>query len=496
MDIESGEASRISQGRGADMTSDLGGVAARGGKIILVSQMVRFVIMVASAAVLARLISPASFGLFAMVTALVALADVLRDMGLSMVALRSPTLSRGQKSNLFWLSFLSGLVLASLIYFCAPLVAAFYAVPELEGLTHIVALTFAINGAAAQFRVQINRDMRFVALAVTDIVPYLIGFGTAALLAINGAEYRALAWQLVAVSITTLLISVPLSKWIPGAPALHENMRSLFVFGSAFVGSQLVTYGMRNTDSIAIGRFWGAAALGPYDRAYQLMMIPINNLIAPLGRVAIPVMARGGQGELGKFATIAHLSIGYLTTGPYLLLAGMSGPVVALILGPDWSAAAPLLAILALGGAFRAVAQVSNWMYVAVGGAAKFLRLQILSQIGVVLFMLIGVAWGPMGVAIGHSAGFALYWVCTLLWTGRELTVNVGPMLLDGIRILFVIGFPAMALGWCATLVPGASWFQLIAGGVGFLLWMGLLWAVSGRVRRELRVLVWARRGR
>lgn len=468
------------------MSEGLGGVAARGGSIILASQLIRLVIMLASTVLLARLISPDSYGLFAMVAALVALADVLRDMGLSMVALRSPDLTSGQKSNLFWLSVLSGFVLAAAVFLAAPLVSGFYSEPALVGVTEILAVTFLINSIAAQFRVQINRDMRFGVLALTDLVPYAGGFVVALILALRGAQYWALTWQLVTVAVLTLIMSMSLARWFPGLPRRGQRMRKLLTFGSAYVGSQLVTYGMRNADSIAIGRVWGPVALGPYDRAYQLMMIPINNVISPLGRVAIPVMARVRGVQFATFSELAHLAIAYLTVGPYLLVAGLSSPLVLVLLGPQWSAAVPLLSILAVGGAFRAIAQISNWMYVAVGGAARFLRLQIVSQLGIVVFMLVGVIWGPVGVAVGHSVGFAIYWLVTLTWTGRELHVDVRPLLRDGFRIFLLLGIPLLLIGFSASALPLAAFLQCLVAVGGAALWLAVVFVSSSRVRGEL----------
>ncbi len=84
--------------------------------ITLIGQWIRFVIQTGSLIVLARLLSPRDYGLVAMVTAIVGIAQVLGDFGLSLAAVQARVLSRGQKSNLFWLNSLLGLTLTVIVF--------------------------------------------------------------------------------------------------------------------------------------------------------------------------------------------------------------------------------------------------------------------------------------------------------------------------------------------------------------------------------------------
>lgn len=150
--------------------SDLGRVAARGSGVTLAAQAIRIALHFLTIVALSRLLSPADFGLVALVTAIVGVSEVLRDLGLSMAAVQAPTLTRGQKSNLFWINALSGLLFALVAFLLAGPIASLFGEAELYEITVWISLVFLINGLSAQFRAEINRKMRFLRLSAVDVV--------------------------------------------------------------------------------------------------------------------------------------------------------------------------------------------------------------------------------------------------------------------------------------------------------------------------------------
>jgi O-antigen/teichoic acid export membrane protein len=163
--------------------ADLKGRSVRGGMLTLTSQGVQFVMQSVSTIVLARLLTPADFGLVAMVTAITGLGQAFADLGLSEATIQRPEISHDQVSTLFWINVAIGLGLTALTSALAPVLAWFYREPRLIHITFLVSLTFLIGGLRVQHDALLRRQMRFSALAVRDIASYLVAVPVAILLA-------------------------------------------------------------------------------------------------------------------------------------------------------------------------------------------------------------------------------------------------------------------------------------------------------------------------
>lgn len=160
-------------------TPSLARSAARGSLVTLVAQAVRIGTQFVSIFVLARLLDSVDYGYLAMVLAIIGVAELVRDFGLSAAAVQSRSLSNAQQSNLFWLNSLIGLVSSVLVLAVSPLIALLYGEPALTPITLALAPIFLLNGIATQFRARMNRDLRFVALAAADVLPQVAAFAVA-----------------------------------------------------------------------------------------------------------------------------------------------------------------------------------------------------------------------------------------------------------------------------------------------------------------------------
>ena len=153
-------------------------------------------------------------------------------------------------------------------------------------MTAVLAAGFLFNAAGVQHSALLQRQMRFTALAVINVVSLIVGTA----IAIAGAEAGYGYWALVAMTVTLPLISTIgfwlTTGWLPGAPRRRTGIRSMMRFGGTLTLNGLVAYVAYNAEKIMIGRFWGADAIGIYGRAYQLVNIPTENLNSAVGEVA------------------------------------------------------------------------------------------------------------------------------------------------------------------------------------------------------------------
>ncbi|MET3811369.1 PST family polysaccharide transporter [Arthrobacter sp. UYEF3] len=404
--------------------------------------------------VLARLLSPQDYGLLAMVTAIIGVAELFRDFGLSSAAVQAPTLSRKQRDNLFWINSCLGLVLSVAIFLGAPLIADLYHQSELAPMTQVLAWMFLVNGVATQYRADLTRRLKFLRLAVADTVSPAAALAVAVAFALNGGGY----WSLVAQQLTQFTVMLALvlvaARWLPGAPSVSTPMDGMLKFGWHLVSTQLIGYVSKNSDSFIIGLRFGPSTLGLYNRAFQLLMTPLNQVRAPSTTVALPVLSRlrDEQARYSRFVERGQLALGYTLVTGLGLVAGAASPVTTVFLGDKWASLAPVLSLLAVAGAFQTLAYVGYWVYLSQGLTRYLFRYSVAEAAITVGLLLLGSQWGIVGVAGGYAAAQALNWPLSFWWLSRWAAIPLRRLYGGAARITLM----AAAISAAAHLVSSA----------------------------------------
>lgn len=459
---------------------------------MLGSQVVRFILQIASIAVLSRLLTPAQVGLVAMVTAVLNVAEIVRDFGLSSAAIQAPSLSMAQRSNLFWLNLGIGTACSVLAAASAPLLAWAYGRPELVPIVLALAGIFVLSGANTQYRADLSRSLRFGALAVTDIAAQALGVAAAITAALLGAGYWAIVIQQVTMSIASLLSNALQCRWRPRRPRRDVPMRDFVRFGSHLLGTNLLGFAVNNVDNIGVGLVWGPGPLGLYNRAYQLLQQPLQQVTAPLGRVVLPVLSRVQDDDAAylRFFRRFQLAICYTLGLGFAILAGIAVPVTHVLLGPTWSGVAPILTVLASGGIFKGMDSASYQIWVSKNLTGKLFRFYLVSRPVMILVILSGLPWGPVGVAVGHLVAALAHWFVGTRLACRYARLPTRILIGQPARVLILSVIPAGVAAYAATLLPVSALGQAVAGLLAGLLCAGGLSMAIGPLRRELIPLV------
>lgn len=468
-------------------TAALGTAAARGAGVTVASQGGKLLILLASTAVLSRLLSPADFGLLAVVLSVVALGELLRDLGLPLAAVQAASLTRQQRVNLVWMNGILGVMCAVVLVLVAPALAALFSDPRLTDVLRAVAPVFVLSGFSAQFRAEITRSMRFGRLALIELLPAALGLAVAVVAATVTGSYWALVLQQLVVAAVAAVLSTVWGGFPLGLPR-RAPMRELVSFGAGLLGTQVLAYAAKNADTILIGAVLGARPLGFYSRAYQLVMAPLTQVQAPLTRVAVPVLARAwpDRETFSRFLVRGQLYGGIVVAVAYCALAGLSPHVVAVLLGPQWGDSVPIFAALCLGGVFRALAQVNFWSFVASGRTTSQLRLYLVTQPLIVALMALGLIYGVVGVAVGHAVGYLLAWLLGTVWAGRSLEIGPGALLRPAMLHLVVWCAPVLLVTSALSRWLPGTWLPLMLGALAAAVCVATGALVVPRVRASV----------
>jgi PST family polysaccharide transporter len=397
---------------------DLREKAIRGGLAKTVAQGTNFVLRVGSLMVLARLLDPKAFGLVGMVTAVIGVLNLFRDFGLSTATVQRASVTEEQISTLFWINILVGTILGLLSAAGAPFLVAFYHEPRLLWVTVALATGFLFNAAGVQHSALLQRQMRFTALSVIDILSLAISTAVGIGMAVRGFGY----WALVAMTLLGPLVSTIcvwlLTKWVPGGPHKRVGIRSMMRFGGTLTLNGLVVYIAYNLEKVLLGRFWGAETVGIYGRAYQLVNIPTDNLNSAVGGVSFAALSRLQEEpqRLRSYFLKAYSLVLALTLPTTIACALFANDLIPVLLGPKWKEAIPIFRLLAPTILIFAMINPFAWLLFSIGKVGRSLKIALVIAPLVIAGYVIGLPHGPKGVALGYSVAMSLWLVPHIVW--------------------------------------------------------------------------------
>ncbi len=472
--------------------ADIATGAARGAAVTLSGQAVRIALQFAGVIVLARLLRPHDYGLFAVVVVVVGIGEIFRDFGLANAAVQAKTLSTAQRHGLLWVNAAIGVVLTGLAIAIAPLVALAFDEGALRPMVQASAVTFAFNGLATQYRADLTRRMRFGRLVACDTAGQAIGLTLGIVLAAAGAGYWALVAQLDGQAAGTLVALIPVAGWLPGRPRRGAGLGPFLHFGKNLAFSNVVNYASNNLDTITIALRLGPAPLGVYNRGFSLLMSPLNQLRSPATTVGLSVLSRlqDDHARAGDYLKRGQLAFGYTVCAGLAIAAGGAEPIVQLVLGGRWAAVAPVLRFLAIAGSSTMLAFVGFWVYVSRGLGGQLLRYTMVTAVLQAACVIGGSWWGVNGVAAGFMIAAIVEWPLSLVWLSRRTVIPLADLLRGAGRIS-LCGAAAGVASWAVTQLPADHaapanvGLCVAAGAAVYALAAGLVPAV----RRDLRAV-------
>ncbi|MGH9345384.1 MAG: lipopolysaccharide biosynthesis protein [Terriglobia bacterium] len=411
--------------------SELRRLAVRGAGATVFARGVTLVAQVAGTAILARLLTPADFGVVAMVTTFSLLLESFGLNGFTEAVIQCDELDCLTASNLFWLNLGAGLVLAIAFAASGSLLAHFYrnALVARVAVAMSVAIFFA--AVSAIHLALLKRAMRFTAVSGNDVVAYAAYAVVAIVLASRGWGYWALVAGIVVHRLSVAIGAWWLCRWIPSSPRRTGKTGSMVRFAAHVYGRFGVRYGSQNFDKLLVGWQFNAVSLGFYKKAYDLFALSASQLTAPLHDVALAALSRLNQ-DPARFRRYLVNSLGIIAfvgmaAGADLTLVGKD--VVRLVLGPQWGEAGTIFTFFGPGIGIMLLHSTTGWIHLSIGRPDRWLRWTILEFVVTCLLFVIALRWGPEGIAVAWSASFCILIIPAFWYAGRPIQLGVWPVI-------------------------------------------------------------------
>ncbi len=416
-----------------------GRIALRGGLLTGGAQGIKIAIQFLSVVVLARLLAPEDFGLVASVGPIVAFVGLFQNLGLQQAVIQRSEIDQRQLNHVFWVSALVGLLCSLVIAALAPAIALFYGDARMTGIALAAAAPLLLGSLAALPLALMNRRLKFGQLALNDVITAVAGLVATIAAAMAGLGYWSLVIGPAVSALVALVAAWRVARWRPGKPSFRID-REILSFGANLTGFNLVNFFARNLDTILIGKFSGATELGYYDRAYKLMLFPLQNISQPLTRLMIPLLSRI-QDDKQRFRGI-YMDTNWLlaaVTAPGIAALTMTSPqVVSLLFGERWLAVAPIFAWLGIASLTQPISNTTGWIFICQGKTATMFRWGVYSSAVTVAAFVVGMHWGAVGVAAAYAiSGYVLRIPVLAVLLNRVGPVTAGDFLV--VQALFVV---------------------------------------------------------
>jgi len=417
---------------------EVGNHARKGVKWNVIQVVARNILSLGTTAVLSRILSPSDFGLVGMVATLTALLMAFSDMGLSWATIQRKNISRIQVSNLFWLNVGIGAILWSICWLSSPWVANFYGEQALVAITTALGTGFILSGLAAQPIALLNRKMEYKTIAKIEVFSITIGALSALTAALSGLGYWALVIHSLGTGIVRFLLAIPMSRIQITFPRQGFGTLGLLTFGGMLAVSDFLLYAARNLDSVLIGKYWGTAELGFYNRAYFLMWLPSLLATGILTNLVVPSLSVL-QDDINRFGNAYRKSlcmVAFIACPMALGLTLTANEMVYLIYGEQWQPVIPMLVWLSIASITEPIYKTTSWLFTAAGKAKTYLLMTFLSGVVLSIVFYLSIPYGALGMSKSYGITMGLAIVFPALWLAHK---SAGLSFLKSIKVLWPI---------------------------------------------------------
>ncbi len=452
--------------------SSEGGIRRAGLRAIAMvgaSQIIKLTVNVVGTFVLVRLLVPDAFGLAAMAALLFNLILLFKDLGFGTAIVQSTELTQRQASTLFWLLQLAGFGFCLLGIASAPLLAWFFAEPELLPALMVLSVGFLFSTLGSQHTALLARNLRFATLGVIEIVALCLGLGTALLLAVLDQGWWSLIWQRLVQLAATTVGTWMACNWRPAAQFAVRDLRLQIHLGLHVTSANVAGYASRNAANLLIGWYWGAAPLGLYSKAYDLLMAPLNQVAAPLGQALQPVLGRLRDDPQRYRILLTHaVTASLLVLLPVgTLMAWQASTVTRVLLGEPWLAAAPVMGWFGLLVCFHLCGSILTWSLISRQRGGDLSRTTLVNAAISLCGFMLSVPFGITAVAATYTL------LGALVRTPYFLYICSGDEFFPRSSVIQALPMPVVAFGLLSALyamLDGSAVLATLSGWQSLLL--------------------------
>ncbi|WP_010419243.1 lipopolysaccharide biosynthesis protein [Anaerophaga thermohalophila] len=366
------------------------------------------VLSVVIGAILARLLTPQEFGIVALVTVFIIFFNLLGDFGIGKAVVQNQQLTEYDIQSIFIFSIFFALLLATLFYFSAPLIAKFYSEDELIKVSKFLSLAVLFHTLQAVPKALLEKALRFKRIGLISVTTQLTTGIIAIILAYKDFSYYALVVRSILNGCFLFVVFYFLTPIKIIFKIDWSSINKIIRFSIFNFGFNFINYFSRNGDNLLVGKFLGSTSLGFYDKAYRLMMMPVQNLTHVITPVMMPVLSKYQDNRDIVYNTYSKV-VKFLATIGFplsIFLFFSAHEIINIIYGPQWDASIPVFKLLALIIGIQLIYSSAGSVFLSIN------RTELLFYYGLISsFILLSCI--SIGIFVGNNIVFVGYGIIT-----------------------------------------------------------------------------------
>lgn len=383
------------------------------------SQGVSFVIGI----ILARLLSPEEYGLIGLCLIVNAVLEGFVDSGFSTAVIRKVDANDNDYNTMFIVNMFISILLYFGVFFTSPLIADFFGRSELIDLIKITGLVIIFNALSLTQNTILVKRVNFKAKTKASIVSALLSGVIGIVLAYSGFGVWALAAQIVCRSIINTLSLWVINRWFPNFSFSKASFKYLWGFGWKMLVSGLLDRLWQEAYQLVVGKFYSPATLGQYTRSKHYAALFSSNLNKVVMQVSYPVLSSIQEDKermVSAYRKIIKTTM-FVTAICMLFLAGISEPMIRVLIGDKWLQAASFLPLICISMSLYPLHAINLNMLKVMGRSDLFLIYEILKKIIAIAPICLGIFVGIYAMLIGSIVAGIMSFFINSWYTGKKL---------------------------------------------------------------------------
>jgi O-antigen/teichoic acid export membrane protein len=353
-------------------------------------------------AILARILSPAQFGLFGIASVALSFLEIVTETGISIFFIQREGKLKNYINTAWVISIVRGFFVGVLIFIFSPLVASFFHTPDAVRLLRLIAIVPIIRGfvnpALVQYQIKLEFNKEFWIKSLIFSVDSVV----AVAVAYTFRSTESLVWGLVAGALTEVVFSQLFIRPRPRIVVEWRKFKKIINRGKWVTAYGIFNYSYENIDDVIVGRLLGIVSLGYYQIAYKISTLPITEIANVVAKVMVPVLIqiKNDNKRLNKAFISTMIVVLGVATPSGLLLFFYSEIIVKILLGEQWLVVTDIIKVLAMFGVIRAVVNTGYSIFIVKRKQEYITIVTLTSLFGlvIIIYPLINI-YGLLGVA-------------------------------------------------------------------------------------------------
>ena len=414
---------------------------------------------------MARMLSPEDYGITALPGVFLAIAGTLMDAGFSSALVRKPELTEKDLSTSFFYSLFVGIFCYLAIFFAAPWIANFYAIPILEPLVRVTALMFLWGPLGTPQSVLLQRKLDFKTPARISIITKIVG----SVVGLFFAYFGYGLWALVIMGVVSSFLSTILTwfavKWLPKAGWSKESFSYLWNFGNKIIVTYIIDQLYQNITPIVIGKYYTPAQLGQYNRAEGYANLPSKQVTGMLQNVTFPVLSRlqEDRDKLTEKYRLMIKTLSFVITPVMMGLAALANPLVLVLIGEKWAPCIIFLQVMCFTKCLYPIHSLNVNLLMVTGRSDLYLKLEVTKKILGVIMLIVTLPISVMALVWGNLVYSIVLLVVNTFYTSKLISVSLVTQLKDIIPS-WLLSFVMFLCVWGYTQLVENYYLQIFGG--------------------------------